>query len=107
MTHEELIRELRNSKGWPNLGNAAADCIEQLVKEQSIWQKEALRQNGLMHNAMLGAAKTEAKLAKAVEALRKTDQNIMFYTDDTSFRVWGEDAVIDIRNVLAELEKTE
>jgi hypothetical protein len=49
----------------------------------------------------------EAKLAKAVEALAQTDQTIMFHTDDTSFRVWGEDAVIDIRKALAELEKTE
>jgi hypothetical protein len=30
MTNEELIAHLRNSKGWPNLGNAAADRIEAL-----------------------------------------------------------------------------
>lgn len=53
MTHEELIRELRNSKGWPNLGNAAADCIEQLVKKRD---------------------KAEAKLARAIETLQ-------FYVD--------------------------
>jgi hypothetical protein len=41
-----------------------------LVKERDTWQKEALRQNGLIHNAMLGAAKAEAKLAKAADALR-------------------------------------
>ncbi len=32
MTDDELIVELRNSKGWPNLGNAAADRIEQLLE---------------------------------------------------------------------------
>ncbi len=29
----ELIARLQNSKGWPTLGNAAADRIEALVKE--------------------------------------------------------------------------
>lgn len=31
MTDEELIQALRNSKGWPTLGNAAADRIEKLI----------------------------------------------------------------------------
>jgi uncharacterized membrane protein YhfC len=31
MTDEELIAQLRNSKGWPTLGNAAADRIEALT----------------------------------------------------------------------------
>lgn len=30
MTDEDLIEQLRNSKGWPTLGNAAADRIEAL-----------------------------------------------------------------------------
>ena len=38
---DDLVKQLRNSKGWPTLGNAAADRIEEL----------------------------EAKLAKAVGAL--------------------------------------
>ena len=38
---DDLVKQLRNSKGWPTLGNAAADRIEEL----------------------------EAKLAKAVEAI--------------------------------------
>lgn len=41
MTDEELKQQLRDSKGWPRLGDAAADLIEEL----------------------------EAKLAKAIEAL--------------------------------------
>ena len=31
---DELVRQLRNSKGWPTLGNAAADRIEQLTAER-------------------------------------------------------------------------
>lgn len=27
---DDLVKHLRNSKGWPTLGNAAADRIEQL-----------------------------------------------------------------------------
>jgi hypothetical protein len=50
---------------------------------------------------------SEGKLAKAVEILRETDQTIMFHNDETSWRLWGEDAVSDIRKVLAELEKEE
>jgi len=42
MTDQELIIELRNSKGWPNLGNAAADRIEQLAKERDAIRKAAL-----------------------------------------------------------------
>jgi hypothetical protein len=30
LTNDELIAYLRNSKGWPTLGNAAADRIEEL-----------------------------------------------------------------------------
>jgi hypothetical protein len=36
MTDQELTIELRNSKGWPNLGNAAADRIEQLLERTII-----------------------------------------------------------------------
>lgn len=39
---DDLVKHLRNSKGWPTLGNLAADRIEEL----------------------------EAKLAKAVEAVK-------------------------------------
>jgi uncharacterized small protein (DUF1192 family) len=31
MSDEELLDALRNSKGWPTLGNAAADRIEELT----------------------------------------------------------------------------
>lgn len=48
---------------WPN------DPTTPLPRDSS-WQNEAMRQSALLHSAMLGAAKTEAKLAKAVEAIR-------------------------------------
>ena len=40
---DDLVKQLRNSKGWPTLGNVAADRIEEL----------------------------ESKLAKAVETLKR------------------------------------
>ena len=43
MTYDDLICELRNSKGWPNLGNAAADCIKQLVNQRDEAEDRALR----------------------------------------------------------------
>lgn len=43
--NDDLVKQLRNSKGWPTLGNAAADRIEEL----------------------------EAKLAKAVDAGKTMD----------------------------------
>lgn len=32
---DDLVKHLRNSKGWPTLGNAAADRIEELEAELS------------------------------------------------------------------------
>jgi hypothetical protein len=34
MTDQELLHQLRHSKGWPTLGNAAADRIEALEAER-------------------------------------------------------------------------
>jgi hypothetical protein len=65
MNHEELIRELRNSKGWPNLGNAAADRIEQLVNDNHRWKMECEEFWRKREDA------AEAKLAKALEAIRQ------------------------------------
>lgn len=31
---DDLVNQLRNSKGWPTLGNAAADRIEELEAEK-------------------------------------------------------------------------
>ena len=41
MTDQELIHHLRHSKGWPTLGNAAADRIEALEAERDKWRAYA------------------------------------------------------------------
>jgi len=69
MTDQELILELRNSKGWPNLGNAAADRIEQLAKERDaalVLLGDAADNLRSLHRAEVA----EAELAEAVGALR-------------------------------------
>ena len=61
MTDQELIKRLRHGEGWPI---TAADRIEELVEERDTARR------------LLGAAtqmqtETQAKLTKAVEALRE------------------------------------
>ena len=72
------------------------DAVEESNKELTL---QLLAAHGQAADAL-------DKLAKAVKALRGIDQDIMFHTDETSWRVWGEEAVINIRKVLAELEKS-
>jgi hypothetical protein len=36
---DDLVKQLRNSKGWPTLGNAAADRIEELEAENEKLRK--------------------------------------------------------------------
>lgn len=67
MTDEELIAHLRDSKGWPNLGNAAADRIEQLVKERDAWVGHA---KAAIWTDSEELKLVEAKLTKAVDALQ-------------------------------------
>lgn len=50
---DDLVKHLRNSKGWPTLGNLAADRIEEL----------------------------ESKLEKAVEALGTALDEMVDYAD--------------------------
>ena len=74
-----------------------ADRIEQLERDQKQGSEDycALMEK---HDAL------HVKLAKAVEALRETDQTIMLCIDEIGWLLWGEDAVSDIRAKLAELE---
>jgi len=70
MTDEELIAQLKNSKGWPTLGKAAATRIEALTAE-----RDALKQIAADHvlqelEQAARADKAEAKLTKAVEGLQ-------------------------------------
>ena len=66
------------------------------------WQAEAIRQNRLLHSAMLGGARAEAKLAKAVDIIKQVIATA--HADD--YFAWDTalDAAIDF---IAELEKTE
>ena len=48
----------------------------------------------------------EAKLAKAVEALKCVDQLIMENTTDYDLLMWGEPTVSHIRTTLAEIKGT-
>ncbi len=83
MTDEELITYLRNSKGWPTLGNAAADRIE-LLEYMNNTILGAVEQRDATIEALIAELNTcrraqvvmdntvhdlQAKLAKAVEAL--------------------------------------
>lgn len=70
------------------------DAVEERNKELTL---QLLATSGQAADAL-------DKLTKAIEGLREIDQNIMLYTDETSWRVWGEEAVANIRKVLAELE---
>ena len=70
---DDLVKHLRNSKGWPTLGNAAADRIEALTAE-----RDALAE----------------KLAKAVGAL----VGVIRHMPDHPNTVW-----IDASETLAEL----
>lgn len=82
----------------------AADRIEELERGMDALQDRLDAANKARADAMSLAIKKQDKLTKAVEALRETDQAIMLHTDETSWRVWGEVAVSNIRAALAELE---
>lgn len=111
MSDEELINALRSINHMnvdacflqSHFYSKAADRIEQLATERDTWQKEAMRQNAILHNVMMDAAKAEAKLAKAVEALRLV-VTAKGLTDPIEY---GYDTIVYARAVLAELEKSE
>ena len=98
MTDQELILELRNSKGWPNLGNAAADHIEQLVGERD----EALNQLDSREHTVdvLKKRLTDrmTKLAEAIEGLRfyaeQADYEQQIIVRDCGCCSYSEDPII-------------
>jgi hypothetical protein len=53
MTGQDLLHHLRNSKGWPTLGNAAADRIEELLSGRERLRKriEAADRLAAAHDA--------------------------------------------------------
>lgn len=84
------------------------DGMDVPVPHDSNWQAEALRQNALLYNAMLATAKAEAKLAKAVDALRfleiaATGAGVPHLQE----RKLLHEAIRKARAVIAELEKAE
>lgn len=109
---EELVKErdmlrdfddyFRSMCGFKRDGKSSIECFDDFLaginkQDTSIPLDHFLKVQKERDEAL-------AKLAKAVEALRETDQAIMLHTDETSWRIWGEVAVSDIRKVLAELE---
>jgi hypothetical protein len=50
------------------------------MQHEANWQGEAMRLSALLHSAMLGGAKAEAKLAKAVAALRAIKEEARYDT---------------------------
>jgi polyhydroxyalkanoate synthesis regulator phasin len=68
---DDLVKHLRNSKGWPTLGNAAADRIEELeakLADRTAWRNYAL---DVVEAAKERIKALEAKLAK-VEGEKET-----------------------------------
>lgn len=128
MTDEELIEALRSIDHMnvddcflqSHFYSKAADRIQELANTH--WQVEAMQQNALLHDALTRAEAAEAKLAKAVEALRLVtdacDQGKMvslgaggmsIYAQIRNSAYQGVPAwpIEEARAVLAELEKTE
>lgn len=98
----QRLRQYLNSKYevttcYNGLRDEAADRIEELVESNKELTLQLLAVHGQAADAL-------DKLTEAVEALRATGEVIIFHTDETSWRVWGEDVVGDIRAALAELE---
>jgi hypothetical protein len=92
MTDEELIRGLRQN-AWGYTVHDAANRIEQLVKERATARDAADYWRDFANARVEERLAAEAKLAKAVEALRDLRDK---------FGLEG-----GIYEVLAELEKTE
>ena len=65
----DLVRQLRDSKGWPTLGNAAADRIEELEAECWRMQEERDRAIWWRDSDQARAEAAEAINAELLEAL--------------------------------------
>ena len=87
--NDHLVWQLRNSKGWPTLGKAAAARIEALIAEREQWRRAAeTRAEGwqISDDARIEA---EAKLAKAVDGLRVISQsNAVTSAPQNVYSIW-------------------
>ena len=107
---DDLIKFLRTSTSSA-YNKTAANRIEELEAKLALMMferdeawKRAAHSEKMWGEAEVKLAECEARLSKAVEALRETDQAIMLCTDEIGWLLWGEGAVSDIRAKLAELE---
>jgi len=71
MTDQDLIQHLRRSKGWPTLGNAAADRIEELTAERDALAKALERVRAEEQEA---CAKVAEQWTKAGEILLRAGE---------------------------------
>jgi hypothetical protein len=75
MSDKELIAQLRNSKGWPTLGNAAADRIEALIKRlKTVLEREAATTAHMFGKLEVLTEQLEAARADAKEAEAYADE---------------------------------
>jgi hypothetical protein len=83
------------------------------VPRELNWQAEAMRLSALLHSAMLGGARAEAKLAKAVAAMTALREDMLERSRTGMDAIHGEEyrivnagrtAWTDFCAVLAELE---
>ena len=72
MSDEKLLHELRNSKGWPILGNAAADRIEELEAKLAKLTKAADRVHDSYWNNTDGIIVGMYDLGEALRAAKET-----------------------------------
>lgn len=66
MSVEEVIKELRNSKGWPMLGNVAADRMEILLRNNNTM----LTLVGEMSSALRGCFLEKMQLEKQIMEIK-------------------------------------
>jgi len=105
MTNEELIDRLRSDVQLNEVAEIAADRIKELVKERDDTHEEAMEWIAKWGAALVAQREAEAKLAKAVEALR----GLISCVDDGCYcsELYMATVLDDARTLLTELEKTE
>lgn len=91
---------------WPNeLGPPVprGPDWQKPMQHEANWQGEAMRLSALLHSAMLGGAKTHAKLALAIEALDEA----IYLLDPDEEDMAKEAGLYRIVTARAKLEETE
>lgn len=88
MTNEKLIKELRDSKGWPNLGNAAADRIEELESKVKQLGNESMFKYLVVWKTDYGV----------VQSVVETDKNPSAITEFDWVRMAAEAEEIELKD---------